>query len=116
MNTDSKKSAKKQGALFWDIFLSVLPFLGLLAIMLIFNAVMVVGLQAIDSGLEGTEVSELVWETLVMVAVEFVCLSLTSVVHRNRVVPIIICVFGYILTRHFSLVSRLFSFIIGLFG
>lgn len=51
-----------------------------------------------------------------MVAVEFVCLSFADVMHRNKVVPIIICVFGYILTQHFSLVSRLFSFIIGLFG
>ena len=84
--------------------------------MLVFNAAMVVGLQTIDSGLEGTEVSELVWKTLVIVAVEFMCLSLANVIHRNRVVPIIICIFGYILTQHFSLVTRLFSFIIGLFG
>ena len=116
MNTDGKKDADKQGTSFGDIFLSLLPFLGAIAFMLVFNAAMVVGLQTIDSGLEGTEVSELVCKTLVIVAVEFVCLSLASVIHRNQVVPIIICIFGYILTQHFSLVTRLFNFIIGLFG
>ena len=116
MNTDGKKPVDKQGSSFEDIFSGLLPFLGMLAFVIIFNAAMVVGLQAIDAGLEGTEVSVLVWKTLVIVAVEFVCLSFADVIHRNRVVPIIICVFGYIFTQHFSLVSRLFGFIIGLFG
>lgn len=52
MNTDGKKPVDKQVPSFGDIFLSLLPFLGMLAFMLIFNDAMVVGLQTIDAGLE----------------------------------------------------------------
>lgn len=112
MNTDSKKPAKKQGLLFRDVFPRIMFILGFI----VFNIAMVVGLQAIDTGLGEIGVLKLAWKALVMSFVEFICILEAVMLHMNKVVPIIICVAGYILTQHFSLVSRFFSFIVGLFG
>lgn len=112
MNTDSQKPAKKQGLLFRDVFPLIMFILGFI----VFNIAMVVGLQAIDTGLGEIGVSKLVWKVLVMSLVECICVSVADAFKSSKVVPMIICVIGYILTQHFSLVSRFFSFIVGLFG
>ena len=112
MNTDGKKHTKKQRALIRDLFPLIMIMIALIAL----NTAIMIGLQALDTGLGEIEVRKLVWMVLGMSVLDLICILQT---YKVPCLTIIMCAMFYIiliLMSHFSLVTRLFSFIIGLFG
>ena len=113
MNTDGKKPAKKQVSLFRELLPLIMIMIGLIAL----NTAVLVGLQAIDTGLDEINVLGLVCCVLVMSFMELVCILQAYVSKSCAIIIIYVLVFiASMLILHFSLVTRFFSFIIGLFG
>ncbi len=112
MNTDGKKHTKKQRSLIRDLFPLIMIMIGLIAL----NTAIMIGLQALDTGLGEIEVPKLVRMVLCMSVLDLICISQTYRVPCLTIIMCAMCYIVYILMYHFSLMTRLFNFIIGLFG